>query len=531
MHSLTGSIAVALLLAVGVADAAPWTYRGALNDGGAPANGRYDFRIALYTEPLGGKLVVPTQTLSGLDVKDGLFSAELDLDTKLLAQAELWLAVEVGDSQGGFVPLNARTRFDPKAVQATGCWDLNGNAGTSEGPNFIGTTDEEPLILRVDGSRVGRFAMSTTGGGDSVPTITMGSSSNSASGAGATISGGGDDVFGGHTASGQHSTISGGVASIASGFEATVAGGSYNEASGSYATVLGGTDNCAGAPNSVALGREAKVRPGADPGRPGISFGCNDLSSYPGGSGDLGSFVWASGSSGAFETTGPYQFLVRAQGGVGINAAPPDGGVELTVTSDADGFDYSNIWLKQRASNNGVLISVGDGAGVNNAGFYIDHYSGPAQARRLSLNNDGSVLIRSNITAGASGVQMTAGAGSWSSLSDRHVKTAVIPVDAMRVLDQVVAMPVSEWSYIAQGEDVRHIGPMAQDFSAAFGVGENDTTISTVDADGVALAAIQGLNQKLETELAQSRAENSGLQAQLQQLAERLAALEAAQEQ
>ena len=245
----------------------------------------------------------------------------------------------------------------------------------------------------------------------------------------------------------------------------------------------------------------------------------------------MGSFVWASGSSGAFETTGPYQFLVRAQGGVGINAAPPDGGVELTVTSDADGFDYSNIWLKQRASNNGVLISVGDGAGVNNAGFYIDHYSGPAQARRLSLNNDGSVLIRSNITAGASGVQMTAGAGSWSSLSDRHVKTAVIPVDAMRVLDQVVAMPVSEWSYIAQGEDVRHIGPMAQDFSAAFGVGENDTTISTVDADGVALAAIQGLNQKLETELAQSRAENSGLQAQLQQLAERLAALEAAQEQ
>ena len=53
---------------------------------------------------------------------------------------------------------------------------------------------------------------------------------------------------------------------------------------------------------------------------------------------------------------------------------------------------------------------------------------------------------------------------------------------------------------------------------------------SGVDADGVALAAIQGLNQKLETELAQSRAENAGLQAQLQQLAARLAALEAAGE-
>lgn len=530
MHSLTRSIAVALLLAAGVADAAPWTYRGTLNDGGAPANGRYDFRIALYTEPLAGKLVVPTQTLSGLDVKDGLFSAELDLDTKLLAHAELWLAVEVGDGQGGFVPLDARTRFDPKAVQAAGCWDLNGNAGTSEGPNFIGTTDDEPLILRVNGSRVGKFAMSTTGGGDSAPTITMGSSSNYASGAGATIAGGGDDVFGGHSASGQHSTISGGVASIASGFEATVAGGSYNEASGSDATVLGGTDNCAGAPNSVALGREAKVRPGTDPARPGGSLGCNGLASYPGGQGDIGSFVWSSGS-GPFITTGPYQFLVRAQGGVGINAAPLDGGVELTVTSDADGLDYPNLWLKQKANNNGILMSAGDGAGSNNAGFHIDHYNGSAQARRFSLNNDGSVLIRSNITQTNSGVTMAAGSGSWSALSDRNVKTAIEPSDTRAVLDKLVAMPVSEWSYIAQGEDIRHIGPMAQDFSAAFGVGENDTTISTVDADGVALAAIQGLNQKLETELAQSRAENAGLQAQLQQLADRLAALEAAQEQ
>ena len=504
-------------LAVNCANAETWTYRGSLLDAGQPAQGRYDFRIALYTEPLAGKLAVPTQTLSGLDVKDGRFSAELDLDAKLLAHAELWLAVEVGDGQGGFVPLDARTRIDPKAVQATGCWDLEGNAGTFEGPNFIGTTDNKPLILRVNGSRVGRFAMSTDGGGDIVPTITMGSSGNSASGAGATIAGGGDDVFGGHSASGQHSTISGGVGSIASGFNATVAGGGYNEASGSHATVLGGTDNCAGADDSVALGREAKVRPGTNPGRPGGSLGCNDLSSYPGGGGDFGSFVWASGS-GPFTTTGPYQFLVRAQGGVGINGAPPDGSIELTVTSDADGLDYPNVWLKQRANNNGVLLSAGDGAGVNNAGFHIDHYSGSAQARRFSLNNDGSVLIRSNVTGAAFGVTMAANGGSWSSLSDRNVKTAVIPVNPLQVLDQVIAMPMNTWSYIAQGESIRHMGPMAQDFAASFGLGENDTTISTVDADGVALAAIQGLNAKLESENAQLRVDIEALQAAVAKL-------------
>jgi len=56
-------------------------------------------------------------------------------------------------------------------------------------------------------------------------------------------------------------------------------------------------------------------------------------------------------------------------------------------------------------------------------------------------------------------------------------------------------MPITRWSCKSQGKTVRHIGPVAQDFKAAFGVGENDTTITTVDADGVAFAAIQGLNQ------------------------------------
>ena len=56
-------------------------------------------------------------------------------------------------------------------------------------------------------------------------------------------------------------------------------------------------------------------------------------------------------------------------------------------------------------------------------------------------------------------------------------------------------MPVKTWNYKTQAADIRHIGPMAQDFKAAFGVGESDTGITTVDADGVALAAIQGLNE------------------------------------
>jgi trimeric autotransporter adhesin len=84
------------------------------------------------------------------------------------------------------------------------------------------------------------------------------------------------------------------------------------------------------------------------------------------------------------------------------------------------------------------------------------------------------------------------------------------------------------WSYIAQRRGVRHIGPMAQDFAAAFAVGENDTTINSIDADGVALAAIQGLNAKLERENAELRAALAQLRAQHATLAHRVERLLAA---
>lgn len=66
------------------------------------------------------------------------------------------------------------------------------------------------------------------------------------------------------------------------------------------------------------------------------------------------------------------------------------------------------------------------------------------------------------------------------------------------MLDRLVAMPLSTWNLKVQDPSIRHMGPMAQDFRAAFGLGESELRISTLDADGVALAAIQGLNAKLE---------------------------------
>ncbi|WP_327712617.1 tail fiber domain-containing protein [Streptomyces sp. NBC_00464] len=83
------------------------------------------------------------------------------------------------------------------------------------------------------------------------------------------------------------------------------------------------------------------------------------------------------------------------------------------------------------------------------------------------------------------------------------------PVNGYQVLEQVVQLPVSTWRYHWDPPHVRHLGPMAQDWWRAFGVGENDRTICCTDANGVAIVAIQALHR----ELAELRSEVAALKA------------------
>ncbi len=82
--------------------------------------------------------------------------------------------------------------------------------------------------------------------------------------------------------------------------------------------------------------------------------------------------------------------------------------------------------------------------------------------------------------------------------SDRDLKSNFTSVSNQRVLERVAELPISSWNYKSDPEDVRHIGPMAQDFFAAFGVGSDDKHINLIDEGGVALAAIQGLEEQLQ---------------------------------
>ena len=83
-------------------------------------------------------------------------------------------------------------------------------------------------------------------------------------------------------------------------------------------------------------------------------------------------------------------------------------------------------------------------------------------------------------------------------VSDRNAKRDFETVNRDEILRALVKMPISTWSYKADESKARHIGPMAQDFMATFHVGSNDKTIFQIDADGVAFAALQSLNEQVQ---------------------------------
>lgn len=148
-------------------------------------------------------------------------------------------------------------------------------------------------------------------------------------------------------------------------------------------------------------------------------------------------------------------------------------------------------------------------------------YIGNSADNQFMVVADGGTIFYSN-SAATAGVKLACGGGSWTAISDRNAKTAVYPVNGREVLEKVAAMPLNTWQYKAQGPKYRHMGPMAQDFYAAFHLGESDTGIDTIDADGVALAAIQGLY----AELNEKNREIVALRSELETQKSHVAALE-----
>jgi hypothetical protein len=364
-------------------------------------------------------------------------------------------------------------------------WSLTGNAGTTPGADFLGTTDNQPLDLRVHNARAlrlepasdgtnqspnviggiadnavtpGVFAATIAGGGRLTPSNST--TANKVTDSGGAVGGGANNQAGdnsGLTTGPEFATVAGGISNTASGLRAAVGGGFNNTASGGDSAVAGGFNNTAS----------------------------DSFSAVGGGDGNA-----ASGNS---STVAGGDFNAAS----GIRAAIPGG--DSNTASGTDGF----------AAGNGNTASGADSfaAGTNAHATCAGCFVWGDDSTNSSTSDDGAnsfvaragggfVFFTAGGTGTTTGAVLPANSGSWSSLSDRHAKANFVRASGRTVLRRLETLPIDTWRYKAE-TGVRHIGPMAQAFYRRFGVGESRRYISDVDAQGVAMAAIKGLASRV----------------------------------
>jgi hypothetical protein len=334
--------------------------------------------------------------------------------------------------------------------------ELNQGADVEGAVVAGGGSDSSPNIVHDRGGFVGGGNGNQAGNSDpqtyAYYAVVCGGTGNGASAFKSTVCGGGNNdatadystVGGGAgcTASGNSSTVGGGYSNLASGYRSTVAGGELNRATSNYSTASGGYNN-------DATGDRATVSGG------GKNVASATGATIPGGHDN--------------EANGEDSFAA------GTNAKAADDNAFVW----ADGTTDSQL--------SPVTFSSSSGLGPTGPNTFSVRATGGARIV-TGTNSEGSINA---------GVKANAGSGSWSSLSARAMKSDVSPVDPDEVLAGVESLPISTWQYDSQA-GVDHMGPMAGEFAETFGLGSDEESIATVDADGVALAAIQGLSVRLD---------------------------------
>jgi hypothetical protein len=490
--------------------AAPDTlsYQGRLTQSGTAVTGTVSVTFSLYAAATGGSaLWSETQSLA---VASGLYSAVLGKTTVfpagLFTQA-LFIAVKVGADpemsprqELTSTPYSQQskradiaTAVDPANASLTGNYFKNG--GNAFGTTAVlGTTDLNTLEILAKGVRVMRYeANPELFSSVLIPNVIGGYSGNSSGSYGATVAGGGSDgttcfdaVANAQTkscansASGLYSSVGGGMANSATGDYATVSAGGFGVASGFSSTVAGGAQNAATGGWATVNGGRNNAATADD----SFAAGKNAKATH------ASSFVWSG-----------YASNQTSQGAGRVHFFSP----------------------------NGLSVHL-DNPGTNDATGDVDcNRSIPGQQCWVFINHNGGQLISTSSGAYLSSV------GVWNNASDRNLKTDFALLDAQDILARVLTLPLTQWRYRSESVGTTHIGPMAQDFYAAFKLGTDDKAIGTVDESGVALAAIQGLNKKLDLNDAALRKvvadKDAQIAAQAQQLAsqaQRLTELEAA---
>lgn len=407
----------------------------------------------------------------------------------------------VGGTVGGGGVDDGSTRL-PNVV-----YDDYGTVGGGRG-NRAGGDDSDPTTAQ--GATVGGGLENTASG---TSATVAGGDGNTASGTSATVGGGLSNTASGswstvgggrqNTASDSSSTVGGGFANIASDTQATVGGGLSNTASGNTSTVSGGFDNTAsglrstvgGGNNNTAAAWFATVGGGFD------NTASGRASTVGGGDNNTAAANYATigGGGPSDPSTSTSREATKnvvyddygTVGGGGGNTVGTDDGDTTTARFGTVGGGVGNTASGERST-------VGGGGGNTADGDYSF-----AVGRRANTNGHAGAFVfgDSSTTAFSAGgpnalwVQGPVNATAFNNTSTRTKKSNVAPVDPESVLASVESLDVSTWEF-TDHDDGTHMGPMAEDFHDVFGLGDDEQRISTVDADGVALAAIQGLSRR-----------------------------------
>lgn len=364
---------------------------------------------------------------------------------------------------------------------------------------------------------------STVGGGnenvvDGIYATIAGGWKNAAGGPRACVAGGWNNH-----ADGEATGIGGGRLNTVTGSEAAIAGGYNNEVSGARSSILGGGNNVVighsssiggGAYNEVS-GDYAVVSGGGGslPHWPNKATG--EYSSIAGGRGNIASGDGAAVGGGYADTaSGDRSTVGGGTGNVagGKNATVPGGYINAArgIASFAAGC------LAKARHDGAVVISANDATHPSDS----IHSGGPEQ---MVLRADGCFYLTNvqpptnqgqatydltKFINTSTGAYLTTG-GVWTNKSDMNLKENFRSVDGKEILEKILQLSITRWNYRSEEDNITHIGPVAQDFHALFGVGNDDKSISTIDPAGIALAAIQELqeqNNDLKTEIAELKA-------------------------
>ncbi len=574
-----------------------FTYQGRLNSGTNAASGSYDLTFSLFNVGSGGSAVAGPLTNSATSVSNGLFLATLDFGG-VFNGASYWLEIGVRtNGNGAFTTLVPRQAVTPTpyALYAllTGTASNLMTTALVQGQSLnIGVSN---LLSGVNGTVAGGSGNIVSGdlgvvaGGagnvaSGILTAVGGGSNNLASGNVAMVGGGegnqamGDHAFVGggygNSALGPYNTVGGGNNNLADPVGSTVSGGMGNKATANYATVGGGQKNQAtfayatvgGGGYNQATGHHSTVGGGDDNQAPGygsaigggeVNQATNDLSTVGGGNGNQaggaqstvgGGYgnnahgVDSTVSGGAFNSAiSSYSAIGGGQqNNAGGNFSVVPGGYGNTASADysfacglsANAYQPRSFLWNGYPNASGTFasdqfqVAATNGIGINCGNQRID--GGGQYWMNLGYIPSGS-LIQTSV-----GASLTV-AGVWQNASDKNRKTDFMEISRGQLLEKLAELPVSQWRYTNEMACVRHIGPTAQDFMLVFGLGTDDKSIGTVDESGVALAAIQGLNEKVEgrsqqaeSQIEELKAENLELKQQNDSLTARLNDLEAA---